>query len=73
MSCHGVIRPGYRGAGGRFTAHSSTRYGGVVCVCGNVTGRDMEHKQPQCDASHNLILAIINLLQCLVARITWGL
>ena len=27
--------------------------------CGNVTGRrGLEHKQPQCDASHNLILAI---------------
>ena len=24
----------------------------------DVTGRDLEHKQPQCDASHNLILAI---------------
>ena len=32
--------------------------GGGVCVCGNVSGRDLEHKQPQCDASHNLILAI---------------
>ena len=61
-----VIGPGLNRIQGSWGPVSYEARGAVcVCVCGNVTGkavdvtgRDLEHNQPQCDASHNLILAI---------------